>query len=400
MQQPFDAQLSTWRDRDVIRLTFVEPGIYTFSVIDVGPELKVKMTLVRASSGNFLDSSRANARGAAAHLTMDASAGEQYYLIIAAEVMLPSTNQPYRLIVSDLIPDPDEANDSRAAATPWELALGPVSGYFWDRTTGRHDYFTFLAPATLDAAPVTFALTNPSSELRVRMTLLSNRGAVLASSPWSAFGQPTTLTRALDSGQRYYLKLQSQNDRTSMQPYVLSAQYNPATEGATEATGTSQPVHLTGLAYQQGALPVPVAGVAVYAQVTGGPAVLVDVTDRWGTYGGTVMALVAEGAQIRIWAEKEGLTFLPEADTWSPDHHQRSHRTLFVAVGATLVQQTPTADAGATATPLPTRAPTEMPQPARRRPCQRRCRRQSSRVMRGGYSPTTPPPELAGLACS
>ncbi len=362
MQQPFSGQLSTWGDRDVVLLDFVEPGIYTFSVTDVGPALKVKMTLVRVSSSNFVDSSTASAKGASAHLMLDASTGDQFYLIISAAAMAPATNQAYNLSLSGFIPDPDESNDSAQTATPWELADGPVTGYFWDKTTGRHDYFTFVAPATLAAGPVTFELTNPSPDLRVRLTLLNDRAMLLSSVPWSAAGQPATLTRVLDPGQRYYLKLESYNDRTSLLPYNLSAQYAPATDDGPNETNTGRPMHLTGIAYRQGTLaPAPIQGVAIYVQVSGQPSALLGETDHLGVYSGTLV--MAEGQQVRIWAEKQGLTFHPEENIWSPDPRERSHRVVFVATGAILVQQTPPGDAGVSATPQPTLSPTAVASP-------------------------------------
>ena len=266
-QGPLTGELSSWSDADVLLLDFSEPGIYTFSLTDVGPDLRIKMTLVRASSHNTLDSGKAAAKGDPAYLTFDASGGEQYYLLISPMAMSPATNQAYTLSLSGFIPDPDESNDNREAATPWTLADGPVTGYFWDKTTGRHDYFTFLAPSTLDAGPVTFDLANPAADLRVRLTLLRDNGLLVANSPLSAPGQPVTLTSELDAGHRYFLKLETQFDHTSLEPYTLSAGYTPAGETGPGSADNSRLYALSGNVYQQGTGSVPVARVTIYAAV-------------------------------------------------------------------------------------------------------------------------------------
>lgn len=377
MRGPFTGQLSDWSDVDVLLLDFTEPGIYTFALTDVGPLLRIKMTLVRASTHNVLNSGRATVKGAPAYLTFDASTGEQYYLIISGIAMSSATDQGYTLTLYDFIPDPDEPNDSRDAATPWDLTAGPVSGYFWDKTTGRHDYFTFLAPQTLDGGPLTFNLSNPSPELRVRLTLLRDNGQLIASTSLSAPGQGVTLSEVLEAGRRYYLKLETLFDRTSLEPYTLSAAYTPAAGDQSATPGGGRPVSLHGEVYQQGTIgPQPLEGIAIYVQVTGQAPVLLAVTDAQGAYRGTLT--VAEGQQVRTWAQAAGLTFQPEEDVWSPDPRQRSRHVVFVVAGPPLVQQTPTAESQAsptaspppptavfraTRTPLPPQ-PTATPEPA------------------------------------
>jgi len=241
MQGAFTGEVAAWSDRDKLLLNFTASGIYTFSLTDAGPELRAQMSLYRATTYNLRGSGRAAAEGAPVSFTFDASAGEQYYLVITAIAMSPATHQPYTLRLTGFVPDPDESNDDHARATPWDLAAGPVSGYFWDETTGHCDYFTFLAPPTLDGSPITFALTNPAADLRIRLTLLRDNGLAVASTAYSVAGQPVTLSRALVSGRRYYLKLETQFDRTSLLPYVLSATYTPAAGASPTAALTALP---------------------------------------------------------------------------------------------------------------------------------------------------------------
>ncbi len=238
MQQPFSGQLSSSSDRDVILVEFSMSGIYTFAFTEVGTGLRPRLLLVRASSGNVLAASSGDNP---IQLTLDASSGEQYYLIVTPIAIAPDAQRTYTLSLTGYIPDPDEPNDNRVTATSWDLAAGPVSGYFWDNTTGRFDYFTFLAPPTLNNSPITFQLANPAPNLRVRMTLLRDNGQFVASTPYSVPGQPATLSRVLEAGQRYALKLETYGDRTSLQPYTLSAAYTPAASASPTVAPTALP---------------------------------------------------------------------------------------------------------------------------------------------------------------
>lgn len=357
LQQPFTGQVSRYADRDYVLLNIPQPGIYTFTLSDTGPDLRAKLTLVRTSSGNSIDTSRASAKGQPVSLTFDGSAGEQYNLIVAAaEMTSGAANQPYRLTLSGFIPDPDEPNDERATATFWDVAQGPALGYFWDTTTGRADYFRLVAPPTQAGTEVSFQLSNPAPDLRVRLTLINAVGLFQENTPYSAPGQPVTLSRALEANKEYYLKLESMDNKTSLQPYTLSASYSPAST-QTGPTETGRPVRLHGIVFNQGSLlPGPIRDVEIYAQVAGQPAVLLDTTGVLGTYSETIQ--IAEGQDVRIWAVRPGFTFQPEQDVWSPDPRQRSHRSVFSVIGAQLIQATPTPPPASAETPLPPLLPT------------------------------------------
>jgi hypothetical protein len=156
MSLPFSGQLPKTSDRDYILLNLTQPGIYTFSFTDVGADLRIKLSLVRHSTGNYLDSVIANAKGQTISLSFDGSPGEQYDLIVsAAAITSGAANQPYRLALSGFIPDPGEPNDSQAHAVNWAISQ-PIKGYFWDKTTSRADYYQFTAPETQDSTPITF----------------------------------------------------------------------------------------------------------------------------------------------------------------------------------------------------------------------------------------------------
>jgi hypothetical protein len=368
MRLPFTGQVSRTSDRDYVFLTIQQPGIYTFSLTEIGAEMRAKMTLVRASTGNYLDSSQSSTKGAATQLTFDASAGEEYDLIISALSMTSgATNQPYQLSLTGFVPDPNESNDDRPTSTFWDLTQGPIQGYFWDKTTGRADYFRFIAPQTQEGSPVSFEVTNPSPDLRIRLTLINAIGLFQGNTPISNPGQPLTYSKVLEANKEYTLKLETLALKTSMLPYSLSASYSP---GSTQSdpTETGQPVRLRGLVFNQGRfLPMPIKDVAIYVQVTGQPAMLLDTTGTLGMYSETVN--MAEGQEVHIWAVKAGLTFQPMEDVWSPDGSTRTHRTVFRVVGAQLLQETVTPTPETAGTPLPpliqtaqvTRKPTRRP---------------------------------------
>jgi len=352
MSLPFRGQLPKSSDRDYILLTLTQPGIYTFSLTDVGADMKAKLSLVRHSSGNYLDSINANAKGSSLSLSFDSSPGEQYDLIVSASTITTgAASQPYQLALSGFIPDPGEPNDDQAHAVNWDINQ-PVQGYFWDKTTGRADYYQFTAPETQDNTPITFTVTNPSPEMRVRITVLRSNGLLLANTSHSPPGQPVTLIHVLEAGKLYYLKLELLAIKTSIQPYTLSAAYTPGAGSTEEPTGQNKTFRLHGLVFNQGRfIPQPIKDVAIYVQVADQPQALLDTTSSLGRYSGTIS--MAEGQSVTIWAEKAGLTFLPDPETWAFDLHARSHRTVFTVTGAQLLLQTvtPTLEGGGTQEP-------------------------------------------------
>lgn len=353
---PFSGQIARAGDRDYVFLNISHPGIYTFSLAEVGPELRAKLSLVRASTGNSLASSTAPAKGAGASLSFDASPGEQYHLIVSAAAMTSGAPaQPYTLTLSGFIPDPLEPNDDLPSATPWDLAQGPLQGYFWDKTTGRADYYRFSAPPTLDGGPLRFDVTNPAPNLRIRLTLLRANGLFLGSTPYAAPGQPAALSRSLPPGEEFFLKLETLDAKTAPLPYTLSAAYEPAAPPDDPGQG-GRPLRLRGLVIERGGLlPAPVRDVQIYARVGDGPPVLLATTSVLGTYSAPVNA--AEGQAIRIWAVKAGLSFTPAEDTWQPGPRARSHRTVFTTAGAQLIQATLTPTASGPGQPSATPPP-------------------------------------------
>lgn len=339
---PFSGQLPKTSDRDYILLTLTQPGIYTFSLTDVGADLRAKLSLVRHSTGNYLDSVIANTKGQPISLSFDGSPGEQYDLIVsAAAITSGAASQPYQLSLSGFIPDPLEPNDDIAHAVNWDISK-PVQGYFWDKTTGRADYYQLTAPGTQNDTPITFAVTNPSPEMRVRITILRSNGLLLANTSYSATGQPATISHVMEAGKLYYLKLELLSIKTSAQPYTLSAAYTPGAGSTDEPTGQSRTFRLHGLVFNQGRfVPHPIKDASIYIQVAGQPQVLLDSSSSLGSYSGSIS--MAEGQSVTIWAEKPGLNFTPDPETWAFDLHARSHRTVFRVTGAQLLQETPMA---------------------------------------------------------
>jgi len=75
----------------------------------------------------------------------------------------------------------------------------------------------------------------------VRLILLRENGVLHANSSYSASGQSATLSSVLEAGQRYYLKLEPYQNRTSSQPYALSAQFSPGAAASPTAPPTVFP---------------------------------------------------------------------------------------------------------------------------------------------------------------
>ena len=333
---PFAGQIARWDDKDFIRLDFAASGIYTYTLSDLGKDLKAKLTLVKKIHDNSsltLEDANASVPGEEVSLTFDASAGETFYLKISAIGMSSDTNnQPYRLDLTGYIPDPYESNDEKKNATPWDLST-PIDGYFWDQASGNNDYYAITAPVTIEDSRVVFTVTNPSPDLHIRISLMSSNGNSLSHTQFTEKGQPATLSAALDAYQTYFLKLEARDDETSLQPYQLSASY--AGSESTDGEGPllpieSHPVRIHGRVYRQsGILQIPLREVEIYVQVDRQPALLLDTTRGFGTYNETVY--LSQGQTLQIWAMKDGIAFDPTIETWMVDD-KKTHQTNFNAV--------------------------------------------------------------------
>jgi len=355
MQEPFTGALLKSSDKDYIQIDIPTPGIYTFSITDVSPNLKVGLSLVGRTG--LLHSVQALTKGQGVSLTMDGSAGEQYWLKVHA-LQWASDGSFYRLALTDFIPDLGEPNDKKAEATYWEIDEGPIQGYFWEKTHWsmyQADYFKFVAPLTEGGNPVTFQVANPGSDISVCMNLLDRTGGHLLSGECSPEGEDAFLTSALTAGMEYYLKLFTADNKASLQPYTLSIAYTPGE--ADELDETSRLIRLHGFVHRQwGLLPLPITNVSIYAHISGQPAFLLGTTNWLGTYSSKVM--LADGQQVTLWVELPGTNFSPEEDTFIVEAGLRHHRSVFSVIGGQLVEQTPTPPPEPTNTPEP---PFEMP---------------------------------------
>ncbi len=350
MQEPFKGVLSKSSDWDYILVDISTPGIYTFSITDVSPNLKVGLSLVGRTGA--LHSVQSLNKGQGVSLTMDGSAGEQYWLKVTAS-QWASDGSFYQLALTDFIPDPGEPNDQKAEATYWDIDEGPIQGYFWEKTHWsmyRADYYKFIAPLTEGGDQVTFQVANPGSDISVCMNLLDRTGGHLLSGECSAEGEDAFLTSALTAGMEYYLKLFTVDNKASLQPYTLSIAYTPGE--ADDLDESSRLIRLHGFVYRQrGLLPLPIANVSIYAHISGQPAFLLDTTNWLGTYSSKVM--LADGQQVTIWAELPGTNFSPEEDVFIVEAGLRHHRSTFSVIGGQLIEQTPTPSPEPTGTPEP-----------------------------------------------
>lgn len=337
MSQPFTGQISKWNDKDHVQLNFAASGIYTFTLSDTGDELKAKLALVKKIHDNSsltLVDANAGAPGEAVSLNFDASAGETYYLKISAIGMPSDTlDQPYRLELTGFIPDPYESNDDKENATPWDVS-NAVQGYFWDRVNGNADFYTFIAPSTMNGSPLVFTVSNPSPDIRIRLSLTRSNGVSIGNSSFMAPGEPAILSIALEPNQQYYLKLDVMSEKTSLQPYQLSATYAPdinADDNGPLIQLGSHEIRIHGRVYRQWAiLQIPLREVEIYIQVDRQPALLLDTTKGFGTFDGTIY--LKEGQLVDIWALREGFLFEPQMDAWTVTADEQNHQSKFVAV--------------------------------------------------------------------
>lgn len=363
MQDPFKGVLSTSSDKDYIRIEIPTPGIYTFSITDVSPNLKIGLYLLRAPVGGVIHQASANSKGQGVQLTMDGSAGEHYYLVVYAS-QWASDGSLYQLSLTGFTPDPGEPNDQRTEATNWEIDEGPVQGYFWEKThvsRDRADYVQFTAPFTEEGGMVSFQVSNPGSDISICMNLLNHSGSTLLSGQCAPQGEDASLTTALVAGMDYYLKLYTVNNKVSLQPYTLSVDFVPGSEQDQEDTGRL--VRLNGFVHRQwGLLPLPMSNVPIYVHISGQPAFLLDTTNWLGVYSTKVM--LADGQQVSIWPVLEGTNFVPDTDSVLVEAGLRQHRSVFTVIGGQLEQQTPTPHAEPTDTPQPPfSGDTETPSP-------------------------------------
>jgi len=307
--------------------------------------------LLRATSGGVLD--RMDSDDDPAEIMMDATAGEQYLFKIDSYGQLDEGGMPYQLALTGFIPDPQESNDDRLMATEWYLDDGPIQGYFWDKTTGRADYYKFTAPSTMEGTATTFELSNPGPELRIRLTLLKGDGGYLKSSNLSAKGEPVSLSYELTAGQDYVLKLTVSDLKTSTIPYTLSVNYQPANEvDSEEEDQQSHVFRVQGGVYQQWwFFPVPVSTVDIYIQVAGRAPELLDTTNFLGRFNKRIDLPI--NAEVHIWAEKDGMTFYPQEAVFFAEPSLNRYRIRFLVAGGQLVQETPSATPGLSGTPLP-----------------------------------------------
>ena len=286
-----------------------------------------------------LASVTASQKGQPLSITVDANPNETFYFWVSAPNMRNYSLQPYRLHV-ETIADAGEPNDTMSSAEVWDLASGPVQGYFWEKSSGHSDFYRLIAPQTQNGSPVVFNLQAPP-EIRTRMQLYSARRILKVSTDWSTPGQPLSLELPLEAGSEYYLHLESFSNQTSDQPYTLSVVFSGQADQSTDETIQSHSATFWGMAYRPAnTLLQPLSGVSIYAQWTGHFPVIIGTSNSLGMYSGSV--LVPEGAEMRVWAELGATSFQPQDDRWTPAGLLRIHRVVFVASGPDITQQTST----------------------------------------------------------
>ncbi len=299
-------------------------------------------------------------------VSVDANPGETFYFWVGSADTKSYALQPYRLHI-ETVPDTGEPNDTMSSADVWDLASGARQGYFWEKASGRQDFYRLIAPQTQAGTPLVFSLQPPPG-IRARMQLYNAHRILKASTNWSEPGQLLRLEQSLEAGSEYYLGLESYSNAASDQPYSLSASFTGQADQSTDETVQSHSATLWGMVYRpSNALLQPMSGVTIYAQVAGHVPVILATSNNLGLYMGSL--LIPDGADVRAWAESGTTTFQPQDDQWMPAGLLRIHQVVFVASGPeitqllttpiprpTPVQRTPTSRQ-ATPTPIPTAQP-------------------------------------------
>lgn len=363
LSAPYEGYLiRLWDDWDYLKVHFSQSGIYTFQVDDLEHTQKFTLTLKNVRGDTIL-SSRASARGEPARLTFDASAGEEFLLSLSGERLFGQSN-PYRLSVTEMIPDPHEPNDERQQATFWDISQGPIQGIMWDGIRGSADYYQIVAPPTIDHSAITFTLTNPSPEMLLSLSLVNARGSTLktVSSPK---GQSVELSAVLEANKPYYLRVSSPNNKKSSSPYTLSASYTP--ENTQSGSQEVRNVRFTVRALSSGLVPLPMREVDIYARVDGKPETWIGSTNPMGRL---VQHLeVSAGQEITLRAAKPNKEFDPPQVVWVVDETSRAYSVTFFGSEPPVIYSTPQATLSPSVTPIfpsptPGAARTNTPRPS------------------------------------
>ena len=180
--------------------------------------------------------------GGQVSLTIDANAGETFYVRVRPSERSQVSFNPY-VLASELLGDLQEPNDAFANATPWDWPAGPIQGYFWEAVSGDADYFVLTAPAGSGPVNMTVTLADVAPNVAADLTVYSATKTVLASRTDAGLGQAVTLTFKATAGQPLYVRARpSYRSQTSTQLYTLSAaQGGPAVTPTRTATATRTP---------------------------------------------------------------------------------------------------------------------------------------------------------------
>ncbi|MEJ5201730.1 MAG: carboxypeptidase-like regulatory domain-containing protein [Anaerolineales bacterium] len=351
LREPYNGYLiRTGEDRDYLKVHFPQSGIFTIWLEDLDRTQNFSLRLV-SPTGSTILSSKAKFKGESINLTFDASAGEEFFLVVSGEYSYGALN-PYQIRVAEMIPDPHEPNDDRQNATLWDISQGSIQGYLWDGIRGGSDYFKFTAPITRDQTPVTFTVSNPSAEMILSLSLLNARGSTLKTVT-SPKGQPVELGSLLEANKTYYLRISSTNNKKSLTPYSLAIIYTPA-----ESESDIQEIKTITVSIQtfsRGLIPLPMQGVEVYAQVDDKPEIFLGKTNRLGMLSNVLSGF--NGQEIMLRPHKPNVMFSPLQASWIIDDTSQTHRWVFFGSESPVIHTTPQI----TATPVPLK--TSSPQP-------------------------------------
>jgi hypothetical protein len=217
--QEMRGQIATSNDLDYFFWVAPAPGIYTVTLSEVASTIAPDLTIFR--DGVLVASEYDAGLGAGVSLMLDANAGEVFQVRVRASGASQTSTQWYRLNLTS-VADPNEPDDARSQATPWNWRLGPAQGFFWERVSGEADYWSFELAADELAALLTVHLDNVADTVAPDLTLYRD-GMVIATDTGAAFGASVALTIDANPGETFVVRVRpSSRSQVSLQPYSLA----------------------------------------------------------------------------------------------------------------------------------------------------------------------------------
>jgi hypothetical protein len=215
-------------DQDRFQFVALQSGLYTVDLTDVPANIEPDLKIYNPGGHGVASDYRAGA-GESVSLTIDANAGETYFVMVDAtsrsQVSDEVSDQLYTLSMT-IIPDPNEPDDNFNQATVWDFTSGPAQGYFWEHVTGPGDYYIFTVPDSLGSV-LTVHLTDVPANIEPDLKIKTPSNQAVAWDSSAGAGESVSLTFDANAGETYYVWVKPTSrsqvsDEVSDQLYTLS----------------------------------------------------------------------------------------------------------------------------------------------------------------------------------